>query len=325
MHRSRFVGIIILTMVLGLTVCNDGGSGDEGTTGFSAGDTLGYTLPSGIVFNMKYVPGGEFPTGINDDGSCTISTPYWMAETEVTYELWYAVRTWARANGYSFDANPGREGNDGTVTSGTGAAPTTAKQEPVTTINWREAMVWCNALTEYYNANNGTEADLECVYYRDRMYTTPLRISNDNEQINGADLPYVKFAAKGFRLAESMEWECAARYIDGASWTAGSFASGGTDAYTGTNLTDYPNFDPVAWYGNSTTYPNGNTTTTQPVGLKKANALGICDMSGNVWEWCFDWRPGSEGSSRVYRGGRLECCYSRRTASGIGNLRRLPL
>ena len=49
------------------------------------------------------------------------------------------------------------------------------------------------------------------------------------------------------------------------------------------------------WNGNS----GGNT---HEVGIKKANELGIYDLSGNVWEWCFDlW--GSAGKDRVNRGG----------------------
>ncbi len=80
--------------------------------------------------------------GTPDNFNHTISD-FKLAGYEVTYDLWYKVHNWALSNGYTF-ANPGTEGNDGTV----GTVPTTAKYEPVTTINWRDAIVWCNAYSE---------------------------------------------------------------------------------------------------------------------------------------------------------------------------------
>jgi formylglycine-generating enzyme len=72
--------------------------------------------------------------------------------------------------------------------------------------------------------------------------------------------------AKGYRLPTEAEWEYAAR-------------AGAADSirYAGSN-----NIDEVAWcYGNS--------NRTHPVAGKKANAFGLYDLSGNAYEWCWDW------------------------------------
>jgi sulfatase modifying factor 1 len=80
--------------------------------------------------------------------------------------------------------------------------------------------------------------------------------------------------AVGMRLPTEAEWEYAAR--------AGSTGS------------RYGAIDAIAWY-------SGNSGgTTHPVGLKQANAFGLYDMLGNVYDWTSD---NYNANSKVVRGG----------------------
>jgi len=108
-----------------------------------------------------------------------------------------------------------------------------------------------------------------------------------------SDFPEEKKAGRVYRLPTEAEWEYACR---AGSKTAYSFGE------SSQSLGDY------AWF-------RVNNKQTHPVGEKKANAWGLYDMHGNVWEWCSDWygeypkgavsdpTGPREGSDRVYRGG----------------------
>jgi len=246
--------------------------------------------------SLVSVPGGTFiqQSDENESFSHTISA-FKMGKYEVTYDLWYTVYQWAilPAQGYTF-ANAGTEGNDGT----TGTAPTAAKYEPVTTINWRDIIVWCNA----YSQMTG----LTPVYCSDAGFTTPIKDSTDgaygssvNTTPGSFDNPYVNWGANGYRLPTEGEWQYAASYIG----TPYNYASGDTAPY-----------DTSVTIGNYCWYFTNSGNVTHNVGGKTANALGIYDMSGNVWEWCWDWygsyptttsdyRGPASGSFRMVRGG----------------------
>lgn len=117
--------------------------------------------------------------------------------------------------------------------------------------------------------------------------------------INGENVS-CNWTAKGYRLLTEGEWEYCAR-------------GGESHLYAGSN-----NVDEVAWYSEN------SGSKTHSVGQKKPNGFGLYDMSGNVWEWCWDWfdsevyqsrpvtggeptsdpRGPTSGSYRVVRGGR---------------------
>ena len=149
---------------------------------------------------------------------------------------------------------------------------------PVETVSWYDCIRFCNALSKSMG------------------YAACYRIENG---VNGSGkenstVTLLNGGRGGFRLPTEAEWEYAAR---GGNRSKGY-------KYSGSNR-----LDDVAWY-----YDNSKGQT-HPVGEKVPNELGLYDMSGNVWEWCWDWYDNyssksqnnptgpDKGSDRVYRGG----------------------
>jgi formylglycine-generating enzyme required for sulfatase activity len=146
---------------------------------------------------------------------------------------------------------------------------------PVENVTWYDAVEYCNRLSQ-------------------REGLTPAYT------VNGTSVTWNR-SANGYRLPTEAEWEYAAR---------GGNGSPGNYIYAGSN-----NIDEVAWhYGNNGARGTA-TYGTKAVGTKKPNGLGLYDMSGNVFEWCWDWYGtyasgaqtdpigASSGSDRVVRGG----------------------
>lgn len=158
--------------------------------------------------------------------------------------------------------------------------------------------------------------------YEKVVGSNPSTFKGANRPVEGVGWEEAQgFCARlGFTLPTEAQWEWACRAGTRTTWSTGSETrslqgyANIYDAYARAHFSEIPQERP-AWAWNPTLNVSDGFATTAPVKTFAANAFGLYDMHGNVWEWCSDWYapypPGnatdpsgpSAASTRVVRGG----------------------
>jgi formylglycine-generating enzyme required for sulfatase activity len=283
------------------------------------------------TYNFVEVPvpngGIDFPIGVDDDDTARVDKAFYIGDSQITFGLWQAVAYWATFEksgeyySYIYFNNHEYQTNE-------------QQEYPICGVTYMQAMVWCNAYTEWFNEKNNT--NFTPVYVDGtgksiRIAKKPLGPSETNPGDLTAYIYYYPMmeeylnnketSGTGFRLPTPEEWELAARWrgtngtnsvtgtINGINFaektikfTKGNSVSGADDSFS--NLKESHKYAVFEY--------NSKGKLFLPK-TKLPNALNIYDMCGNLREFVYHVRYLSvnekSGPFAQTRGGYFDDTY----------------
>lgn len=284
--KKIIIGLFAIVLAVSMMACKgEVSSGSKIPADFVK--VTGSTVNGGTKFEIAG-PSLDWYKGVFREGRTVTIADFYMCDHEIT-QAEYETVMGNNPSKFKGESYPPAEGE-------------IQENRPVETVSWYDAI-------EYCNKRSIAEKLKPC--YKINGKTNP---SGWGKNHSDWDAVICDFTANGYRLPTEIEWEYAAR-----GGKTGCEVTN-PDDWAGTD--DSSEIDKYAWYSNNSGGKTHEVKKDKIAGIDSANGLGLYDMSGNVYEWCWDWydyytdnTPSitpetpvtgvASGSYRVNRGG----CY----------------